>query len=67
MTLPNMGNPQIEEHMYLIAVKLIYVANRIDFADQLPPHQKPTILVFLPGIYEIGLMARYIEESGTIL
>ncbi|KAG4078989.1 hypothetical protein HA402_001644 [Bradysia odoriphaga] len=67
MNMPNMVNPLIEDHMYLTAVKLIYIANRIDYTDQLPPHQKPTVLVFLPGIYEIGVMNRHIEESAAIL
>lgn len=67
MTMPNMGNPGIEDHMYLTAVKLIYIANRIDYTDQLPAHEKPTILIFLPGVYEIGVMSRHIEESGHIM
>lgn len=67
MTMPNMVNPMIEDHMYMTAVKLIYIANRIDYTDELPPERKPTVLVFLPGAYEIGVMNRHIEESGNIL
>lgn len=51
----------------MTAVKLIFYTNRIDAADQLEPQRKPTILIFLPGIYEIGLMNKYIEDSAKVL
>lgn len=63
----NIANPVITEEMYLAAVKLIYVVSRIDYTDQLPADIKPTILIFLPGIYEINCMNKHIEHSANIL
>lgn len=63
----NLQSPTIEDDMYITAVKLIYVMDRIDSTDQLSLNVKPTILIFLPGIYEIGAMNRHIEESAQRL
>lgn len=51
--------------MYLTAVKLIFLANRIDYLDEEPTTMLPTILIFLPGMYEIHCMHRQIEETAT--
>lgn len=63
----NASSATIEEEMYLTAVKLIYVVNRIDSTDEVSPLAKPTILIFLPGIYEINKMQWHIDESVNIL
>lgn len=53
--------------MYQMALRLIYVFNRIDNTDELRLKKRPTILIFLPGYYEIGCMSKLIAESANIL
>ncbi|KAJ6634101.1 putative ATP-dependent RNA helicase spindle-E, partial [Pseudolycoriella hygida] len=60
-------DPKIEDEMYSAAVKLIYVFDRIDYLDSLAEQVKPTVLIFLPGIYEISCMHKQFEESTRML
>lgn len=63
----NYDEPGIDDEMYNTAVKLLYIADRIDFMDEVSMKAKPTILIFLPGIYEISCMAKHIEISSKNL
>lgn len=68
MTLPfNYANAEIYDNMYVTALKLIHVANRIDNQDELNMNKKSTILIFLPGIYEINCMVKQIENAASLL
>ncbi|KAG4067051.1 hypothetical protein HA402_000042 [Bradysia odoriphaga] len=62
-----LGNPEMKEEMYLIALRLIILFNRIDNTDELRLNKKPTVLVFLPGYYEICYMGKLIAEYAKIL
>ncbi|XP_037027912.1 probable ATP-dependent RNA helicase spindle-E [Bradysia coprophila] len=62
-----LSNPEMKEEMYLTALRLIIIFDRIDNTDELRLNKKPTILIFLPGYYEIGYMGKLIAEYARIL
>jgi ATP-dependent RNA helicase TDRD9 len=47
------STPQISEDMYLVAQRLIGACDHFDMTDAETPAVKYTILIFLPGLYEI--------------
>lgn len=63
----SLNKPELTDDMYTLAIKLIFVAERIDNCDNLPKAVRPTILIFLPGYYEIGCMNKRIEAHASIL
>lgn len=63
--------PEISEQMYQCALRLIVFFERIDRmhseaegidADTYEKNPKPTVLVFLPGIFEIKQMYHRLED-----
>lgn len=71
-TIPlRMDTPEISEQMYDMAVKLIVFFEKADRKHSIAAgvdiktyekNPKPTILVFLPGIYEIKQMHQRLDE-----
>lgn len=63
----DINRPEIEPGMYEAARKLVVVAEHIDSQDQihLPAEERdrPTILIFLPGILEIETMHTLLSEN----
>lgn len=66
-----MKKPSISEEVYKWAIRLIILFERLDWCEassrnvsreEFDKQQKPTILVFLPGINEINIMYRLLEE-----
>lgn len=66
-----MDTPEISEQMYQMALKLIVFFEKSDRKHSIAAgvdvetyenSPKPTILVFLPGIYEIKQMHERLEE-----
>lgn len=64
-------SPDISEQMYRCALRLIVYFERIDRmhseargvdSETYERQPKPTVLVFLPGIYEIKQMYQRLEE-----
>lgn len=57
--------------MYEVARKLVVVAEHIDNQDQIhltsSERQRPTILIFLPGILEIETMHNLLIENAYVL
>lgn len=63
-------NPTIDADMYEGVRKLVMVMQRIDNQDNLAQPGKasrvrPTILIFLPGILEIDMMYKKLEEDAV--
>lgn len=67
----DLGRPKIFEDQYTWALRLICLFERMDSIewsasgkpiDEYESGPKPTVLVFLPGINEIMLMYRVLEE-----
>ncbi|XP_050437543.1 ATP-dependent RNA helicase TDRD9 [Adelges cooleyi] len=56
----NLSKPQIEEAGYLTAVNLIKEFDKMELEDT---HKNASVLVFLPGIYEIEEMHRLMEVA----
>lgn len=55
--------------MYMMAVKLLVVINNIELAEaskQEEPFPMTSILVFLPGLYEIDELYKQIEHLGEM-
>ncbi|KAL5273653.1 TDRD9 family protein [Megaselia abdita] len=60
----NMSEPKIDEELYKIAVKLLYVCESLDLKENSIEINgfRSTVLVFLPGVNEIDNMEKYIES-----
>ncbi|XP_031628409.1 probable ATP-dependent RNA helicase spindle-E [Contarinia nasturtii] len=69
------NSPEISEQMYKCALRLIVFFERIDRlhseaegvdAETYEKNPKPTVLIFLPGIFEIKQMYQYLEDWSMI-
>lgn len=64
----NIDEPGISAAMYRAVQSLIFVTERIDSQDSFennvnkPDLFRPTILIFLPGIYEIETLYKILEN-----
>lgn len=67
----NLKNPRVFDEQYSWAVRIICMVERMDELDRIKAGidreiyrqgPKPTVLVFLPGIHEIMVMYRLLEE-----
>lgn len=56
----NWDTPGISEHLYRSTLKIIRSFEDMDREEQI----LPSILIFLPGIYEIGCMHTALKEYG---
>lgn len=57
-----MKKPGISDDMFKYAVKLITRIGHLDDADENDDGPPGTILVFLPGIHEIGQLSNLLTE-----
>lgn len=64
----NYDEPGISDEMYKIALKLLVVCQQFDKVDEESEEYsyKPSILIFLPGIYEIDHMANTLDTFKTV-
>lgn len=69
----SLDEPNITDQMYLYPVQLINLFDRFDESESkigLDPtvsgancNKRPAVLIFLPGIHEIRLMQKILEEN----
>lgn len=67
---PVWEEPTISNEMYLAAIKIIILCDRLDVQNSIaaedPTDVKPTILIFLPGVFEISRMYEHIKKWKNI-
>lgn len=67
-TQPRLDFPRVSEEMYKWAIRLIMLFERKDKLENTLPAEeyernpKPTVLIFLPGIFEIEEMYNMLEK-----
>lgn len=59
-TFPKWSDPTIDKDLYLVAIKVLIICDRLDEQNNITSgddlDKKSTVLIFLPGIYEIERM-----------